>query len=92
MKVSIIVPVHNTGSYLVDCVDSITNQSYSDLEIICVDDDSDDAETIDIIGRISKEERIIVLRQERRVGAAGARNIGFEKAPGDYVVFWDSDG
>lgn len=89
-KVSIIVPVYNVESYLNECIDSIINQTYGNLEIILIDDGS-----TDLSGDIcdcykEKDSRILVIHQKNQ-GAANAKNNGLDLATGDYISFVDSD-
>ncbi len=88
--VSIIVPVYNTEMYLGECLESLLNQSYQNLEIICVNDGSPDnsREILDEYAR--RDARIIVLNQEN-AGPSAARNAGLDVAQGDYIMFVDSD-
>ena len=88
--ISVIVPVYNVEQYLPKCIESITNQTYKNLEIILVDDGSTDNS-----GRIcdeyaQKDERIIVLHKENE-GQATARNMALDIARGEYIGFADSD-
>jgi glycosyltransferase involved in cell wall biosynthesis len=89
-KISIIVPVYNVEKYLHKCIDSILNQSYENLEIILVDDESPDncAQICD--NYKEKDDSIVVIHQKNK-GISGARNSGLEIATGDYVAFLDSD-
>lgn len=88
--ISIIVPIYNVAPYLRDCLDSIVNQTYSDIEIICVNDGSTD-ESADIVRQYMKvDTRISIVEQENK-GLSGARNTGLLKAKGEYVYFMDSD-
>lgn len=88
--ISVIVPVYNVEKYLNRCVDSIINQTYSNLEIILIDDESTDTS-----GKIcdeykEKDERIHVIHQKNG-GAATARNAGLNIALGKYIMFVDAD-
>ena len=89
-KVSIIIPVYNVALYLRECLDSVVNQTYRDLEIILVDDGSTDgSETIcDEYAR--KDGRFLVIHQQN-AGAANAKNTGLDNVTGSYVAFLDSD-
>lgn len=89
-KVSIIVPVFNAEKYLEECINSLVNQTYKNLEIIIVDDGSTDgsAAICDMWG--NKDSRINVLHK-RNEGLSSARNAGLEAVTGDYVAFVDSD-
>lgn len=88
--ISVIVPVYNVEKYLVQCVESIIYQTYSNLEIILVDDGSTDSS-----GRIcdelkQRDERIYVIHKENG-GLSDARNAGFSICKGEFVSFIDSD-
>ena len=89
-KVSIIVPVYNVEEYLKECLDSIVNQSFKDIEIICVDDGSTDGSLAILKDYEEQDDRIIVISQENH-GVGKARNVGLKKAVGDYILFVDSD-
>lgn len=90
VKVSIIVPVYNSERSLKRCLDSIVNQSHSNLEIIIVNDGSTDG-SLEISNKYSKKEpRITVINQENS-GVSTARNIGLSNSTGDYLMFVDSD-
>lgn len=88
--ISVIVPVYNNVKYLETCILSICAQTYSNLEIIAVDDGSTDgsAELIDRLAEIDC--RIKVIHKENG-GVSSARNTGITKAEGDYITFVDSD-
>jgi len=90
--VTVIIPTFNSSAYLEDCFKSVENQSYSNLEILIVDDGSTDAtkELIDLISRKSSREVRAIYNSENR-GPSHARNRGLESALGLYVVFLDSD-
>ncbi|MDT2737235.1 glycosyltransferase [Enterococcus pseudoavium] len=88
--ISIIVPIFNAEKTLQRCLDSIKAQTYSDLEIILVNDGSKD-NSLDICKRFAKEDdRFIIITQEN-LGAGKARNAGLRKAKGSYIGFVDSD-
>lgn len=89
-KVSVIIPVYNAHEYLTDTLKSVRNQTLSEIEIICVDDGSTD-DSVQIIRQQMKEDDRIRLLQQENSYAGVARNHGFSKAVGEYVVFWDSD-
>ena len=91
-KISVIMPVYNTGEYFRECIESILMQTYSFWELICVDDCSTDSLTKQYLEYFEQaDERIKVIRLKKNAGAAEARNIGFSFAKGDYVLFLDSD-
>lgn len=89
-KLSVIIPVYKTEKYLEKCLLSVQVQSYSDLEIILVDDGSDDACPAICDKFASEDERIKVIHKQNG-GLSSARNAGLEKATGDFVTFVDSD-
>ena len=88
--ISVIVPVYNVESYIAECIESIQNQTYMNLEIILVNDGSTDASG-DICDKYAAyDERIQVIHKEN-AGVSAARNTGIEAANGDYIGFVDSD-
>lgn len=86
--VSVIMPCHNAAKYLREALESVLNQSYTNLQIILIDDGSTD-ETAEII-RTYHDPRIEYYLQENR-GQCAASNTGIEKAKGDYIKFFDAD-
>ncbi|MBQ9414448.1 MAG: glycosyltransferase [Clostridia bacterium] len=88
--ISVIVPVYNVEEYLDACVQSIVDQTYSDLEIVLVDDGSPDACGAMCDEWAKKDERIRVIHKENG-GQAEARNVGIQQATGEYIGFVDSD-
>lgn len=89
-KISVIVPVYNVELYLKECLDSIINQTYRDLEIILIDDGSTDMSSDICEEYAKKDDRIIVIHQSNQ-GSASAKNAGLRKASGEYLAFVDSD-
>ena len=88
--VSIIVPIYNVEQYLVECLDSLVNQTLRDIEIICVNDGSPDRCADIVRDYMLRDERILLIEQENK-GLSGARNAGLKLAKGEYVYFMDSD-
>lgn len=88
--ISVIVPVYNVECYLRDCLDSIVNQKYPDIEIILVDDGSKDSSGLICDEYASKDSRIKVLHKENG-GVSKARNLGIDVAQGEYLSFIDGD-
>lgn len=88
-KVSVIIPLYNEEKYIKECLESVINQTYKNLEIIVVDDNSTD-NSLKIVKEI-KDKRIKVIKLKQNNGVANARNKGVEKATGDYICFLDSD-
>lgn len=92
-KVSVIIPMHNSSKHIGECIDSVLNQTYENIEVIVVDDYSSD-NSVDIVeSKINgiNENRVKIIKLDKNVGAAGARNIGVDMATGELVCFLDSD-
>lgn len=90
-KISVIVPVYNTEKYLKRCLDSIVNQTFKDIEILIVNDGStDESEKIILEYKNRLPQKIKYLKKENG-GLSSARNLGIQKATGDYISFVDSD-
>lgn len=89
-KISVIIPIHNSGKYLEKCLRSIVNQSFSNLEIILIDDGSLDESLLICRDFEKKDNRIKVICQ-KQLGVSAARNIGIKTSTGEYVLFVDSD-
>lgn len=88
--ISIIIPVFNTREYLSACLSSVTSQSFSKLEIICIDDGSTDGSS-DILRRHKEQDNRIKLITQMNLGASAAKNQGLAMASGDYFSIVDSD-
>ena len=88
--VSIIVPVYNVEEYLRECVDSVLNQTYSDVEVILVDDGSTD-QSGNICDEYAKMDSRIKVIHKKNGGVSSARNTGIETASGERIIFVDSD-
>ena len=89
-KISIVIPVYNVSKYLRECLDSVINQKYQNIEIILVDDGSKDNSGIICDEYSNKDKRIKVIHKENG-GVSSARNMGIDNATGKYVCFVDSD-
>ena len=89
-KISVIIPVYNTGKYLERCIDSIIHQTYKDLDIIIVDDGSQ-SETADICDEMTTLDSRIRVFHKQNEGVSVARNYGLSQVVGDYIGFVDSD-
>lgn len=90
-KITIIIPVYNTENYLRKCLDSVCNQTLSELEIICINDASTD-NSLELLKEYSlKDKRIKLINFKENKGAAVARNFGINNANGEYIAFLDSD-
>lgn len=92
IKISIVVPVYNVDKYLVDCLDSLINQTLDSKEIIIVNDASTD-DSIKIINKYKAKYKniITVIDLKENKGLSNARNIGIQVARGEYIGFVDSD-
>ena len=89
--VTIAVAVYNTEKYLKDCMDSVVNQTYQNLEIICVNDCSTDKSLEILEEYAAKDTRIKIITNEKNSGLGVSRNVGIEAAHGEYILFIDSD-
>ena len=89
-KVAIIIPVYNAGEFLKYSVESVLNQTYSNLEIILVNDGSKDNSGLLCDGYAEKDSRVKVIHKENG-GLSSARNTGVENATADWIMFLDSD-
>ena len=90
MLISVIVPVYNAEKYLRECLDSIVNQTYKNIEIILVDDGSTDGSGAICDEYADKDVRIKVYHIPNG-GASNDRNLGIDNADGEYLMFVDSD-
>ena len=88
--ISIIVPVYKAEKLLERCVNSITSQTYTNLEILLIDDGSPD-NSGKICDELAQKDNRITVIHTKNGGAAKARNIGIDKAKGEYIAFVDSD-
>ena len=92
VKVSVIMAVYNAMPYLRKALDTVIGQSMRDIEIICVDDGSQDDSYQTLQEYAAKDTRITVLQHlEKTDGAAAARNMGMDQAQGEYLSFLDAD-
>jgi glycosyltransferase involved in cell wall biosynthesis len=89
-KLSFIVPIYNTAPFLPRCLDSILNQSFSDYEILAIDDGSTD-ESGKILSQWQKKSEKLRVFQKENGGLSLVRNFGIEKAEGEFIAFVDSD-
>ena len=88
--ISVIIPVYNAEKYLSHCVDSVLDQTYSDIEILLIDDGSTDRSAAMCDEMAHKDKRVIAIHK-KNAGPASARNTGLESCTGDLVYFVDSD-
>lgn len=90
-KISVIIPCYNIAAYLEKALESVVNQTFKDIEVICVDDCSTD-NTLDILKRYAKNDnRFVIIEQKENKGQGVARNIALDIAKGDYIMYLDPD-
>ena len=89
-KVSVVVPIYKVEKYLRRCIDSILAQTYKNIEVILVDDESPDKCGL-ICDEYAKKYPFVKVIHQKNMGLSGARNSGTKVAGGDYVTFVDSD-
>lgn len=88
--VSVVIPVYNVEKYLRQCMDNVVGQTYSHLEIICVNDGSPD-NSIDILREYEQKDKRVKVVEIENQGLSGARNVGTSYCTGDYLLYIDSD-
>lgn len=90
VEISVIIPCYNVQEYLEECLDSVINQTFRDIEIICINDGSTD-NTLNILEKYAKDDdRIRIINQDNS-GLSVSRNVGLDAANGKYICFIDSD-
>ena len=87
--ISVIIPLYNSSDYIKKCIESVINQTYLNIEIIIVDDFSQDDSILKI--KTLKDCRIKIISHKTNKGTAAARNTGIKAARGEFVIFLDSD-
>lgn len=90
MLISIIVPVFNASMYVAQCIESVLNQTYTDFELILINDGSTD-NSLEICQSYSFDENRIKILDKQNEGVSPSRNIGIEKSSGSWVMFLDAD-
>ncbi|AYL66674.1 glycosyltransferase [Citrobacter cronae] len=90
-KVSVIMPVYNGKSTVVQSIDSILNQTYKNIRLYIIDDCSTDG-TLNLLESLySTNSKVVICRNNKNLGVAKTRNVGIEKSQGEYIAFCDSD-
>ena len=89
-KVSVIIPIYNSGNYLIECLDSVINQTLSEIEVICIDDGSTDS-SFDILKDYANNDSRFKIFHQENLGAGTTRNNAIEKVSGEFIIFLDSD-
>ncbi len=90
IKISVIIPIYNMEKYLQECLDTVKNQTLREIEIICVNDGSQDSSEEIIRNNMEQDFRVKLISQENK-GVAHARNAAIESALGEFVIFMDPD-
>ena len=89
--VSVIIPIYNTSRYLRSALDSVLGQSFHDIEIVCVEDGSEDNSREILLEYAAKDERIVTILVDSNQGLCQSRKTGILHSSGEYVMFLDSD-
>lgn len=90
VKISVIIPVYNVSEFLEEAISSLLNQTFSDFELICVNDGSKD-NSLDILNQFAKKDSRIIVIDKENGGCGSARNRGLDEATGEYIYFFDPD-
>ncbi len=90
VKISVIIPIYNSEKYLSECLESIINQTFKDIEIICINDGSKD-NSLNILNEYLKKDNRIIIVNQKNSGVSSARNKGIRLSTGDFISFIDSD-
>ena len=90
IKVSIIIPIYNVENYLIQCLDSVINQTLKEIEIICIDISSN-VNILEILIKYSINDRRITVIKKDNLNYNVAHNVGLSIAKGEYINFLDSD-
>lgn len=88
--VSVVIPVYNLEEYIENCINSVTAQTYENIEIICVDDGSTD-NSADVVRDVAKNDTRVRYIYQENSGVSAARNTGMAEAQGEYLMFIDGD-
>ena len=89
-KISVIIPCYNVEDFVEECLDSVINQTFEDMEIICINDGSTD-NTLSILESYAKRDNRIKILNQNNQGLSASRNRALEMAKGEYIFFLDSD-
>ncbi|EEW06179.1 glycosyltransferase family 2 protein [Vibrio mimicus] len=90
-KVSVCIPLYNVENYVIECIDSVLEQTYRNIEIILVDDSSKDCTFELITSKYSSDDRVLILQNEHNMGVAYTRNRALSASSGDYIALMDAD-
>ncbi|MPB71666.1 glycosyl transferase [Campylobacter fetus subsp. testudinum] len=89
-KISVIIPCFNAEGFLKECLESLLNQSFKDIEVIAINDGSSD-DTLDILNKFASIDSRITIIDQQNSGASAARNAGVKASNGEFIMFLDSD-
>lgn len=89
-KISIIIPIYNSEKYLSRCLNSVSKQTYDNLEILCIDDGSTDKSKEICLNYVNDDNRFKLISKNNG-GVSSSRNVGIKNATGEYITFVDSD-
>lgn len=89
-KVSVIIPIYNMGKYLVECLESVREQTLSNIEIIAINDGSTD-DSLNILKKNAENDKRIIILDKENEGVGAARNDGLKVACGEFIAFMDPD-
>ena len=90
-KFSVVVPIYNVEKYIGKCLTSIQMQTFSDFEVLCIDDCGNDTSISIAESFVQKDSRFRIIKHEKNRGLSAARNTGIENSIGDYILCIDSD-
>lgn len=90
VKISVVIPVYNASRHLAECLNSVTGQTFREIEVICVDDGSSDG-SLEILRKCAASDRRVRVMTQRNRYAGVARNTGLAAARGEYIHFLDAD-
>ena len=89
-KISVIIPCYNVENFIGECLDSVINQTFEDVEILCINDGSTD-NTLNILETYGERDSRIEIFSQKNQGLSASRNLGLEKAKGKYIFYLNSD-
>lgn len=90
VKISVLIPVYNASEFLDESISSILNQTFTDIELICVNDGSTD-NSLEMLQNFAKEDSRVIVIDKENGGCGSARNRALQEANGDYIYFFDPD-
>ncbi len=90
-EISVVIPIYNTEIYISECLESVINQTFKNIEIICIDDCTNDKSVKIVEKYMNTDERIKLVRHSENLGLAESRNTGINHSSGKYIFFLDSD-